>query len=197
MNLIAAIYWYQPKAEIWFMIVDDQGTYFSEPEAFQVDKNKTLISKTINKIFKDIEDFKDEGYKISVKYKTITTVAAGIRRSLAKPNPESKEVDSQIKSALKHSKLIKGSSFDKKKEIPAYQRKVLTELLAPLLGAKPKARIIDLWAIAYHENSFKNLVKKLWKIVKKATGVPLKRGDLKTKFEADYQQLLKDHPLKK
>src|SRR5690606_1319573 len=132
-------------------------------------------------------------YDMEIRYKTFTTVASGIRKSLAKPNPESILVDNEIKKRIKKSKY----RAIKKNQIETYQRKILADLLSPLLGKKIRIRIIDLWGIAFHKNTFKNLTTKLWKIVKNSTGVSVKKGDLKTKFEADYKQLLKDHQPKK
>lgn len=195
-KLIVAIYWYQKNSEIWYMTVDNTGSYFNEPVCFNVDSNITLISQFIAKIFKDINTLQMEKNVVTVKYKTITTVAYGIHKSLLEPNIESKEVDKQIKNALLHYHFKEGKSCHKKKEIKTNQRKILQLILAPLLP-KLKAREIDLWAIAFHEDSFKNLAKKIWIIVKNAIEEPLKRGDLKTKFEADYSQLSKNHPPKK
>ena len=193
MKLIAAIYWYQKNTEIWHMIVDDAGNYIEKPHCVNVNHDLTLIKETVQNFFNSIKEYKDEGHDIEIKYKTLTTVAAEIRKSLAKPNPETLAVDREITGRLKKLHYL----HSKKNEIEASQRKALIELLKPLLGEKPKARLMDLWAIAFHKDSFKNLVKKLWKLVKNATGEPMKKGDLKTKFEADYQLLVKAHPPKK
>lgn len=193
MKLITAIFWYQKNKEIWHMIVDINGAYFLEPICTTVDVDRKLISEAIRDIFTEVDQYISEGYEIEIKYKTITTVTSKIRKSLAKPNPESLFVDSEIK------RKIKGSNYVaiKKNQIETYQREILKELLSPLLTKGVKIRIVDLWAIAFHKNSFRNLATKLWTIVKNSTGVPVKRGDLKTKFEADYKQLLKVHLPKK
>ncbi|MGE4348843.1 MAG: hypothetical protein AB7D28_03685 [Candidatus Berkiella sp.] len=195
MKLIAAIFWYQKNKEIWYMIVDINGTYFGKPACINVGDDKKLISDTIGNIFTEIDQYISEGYDIEIRYKTFSTVASGIRKSLAKPNPESILVDNEIKKRIKKSKY----SAIKKNQIETYQRKILADLLSPLLGKRIRIRIriIDLWGIAFHKNTFKNLAIKLWKIVKNSTGLSVKKGDLKTKFEADYKRLLKDHQPKK
>lgn len=193
MKLITAIFWYQKDKEIWYMIVDINGAYFLDPTCTNVGDDGKLISDTIGNIFTGIDQYISEGYDMEIRYKTLTTVSSEIRKSLVKPNPESILVDNEIKKRIKKSKY----SAIKKNQIETYQRKILADLLSPLLGKKIRIRIIDLWGIAFHKNTFKNLATKLWKIVKNSTGVSVKKGDLKTKFEADYKQLLKDHQLKK